>query len=171
MVRGEAITPDGHYLLAAAGSGAVVMSVARAEQGQPGSVLGTLTSPGGATVWVTVRESNALLAFSAAWLRSDPSRALIANVRVGQRPIGLTVLRGGGRILVANSNMHPRKGTMSSLGVVDAHAALAGRPALLGLIQAGTLPREVAMEPGGQAVLITNSASHQLEAANVSGLK
>jgi hypothetical protein len=50
-------------------------------------------------------------------------------------------------------------------------AALAGRPALLGLIQAGTLPREVAMEPGGQAVLITNSASHQLEAVNVSGLK
>jgi DNA-binding beta-propeller fold protein YncE len=48
MVRGEAITPDGRFLLAAAGSGAVVVSVARAERGQPGSVLGSLTSPGGA---------------------------------------------------------------------------------------------------------------------------
>jgi hypothetical protein len=53
------------------------------------------------------RESNALLAFSAARLRSDPSRALIANVRVGQRPIGLAALRGGGRILVANSKHAP----------------------------------------------------------------
>jgi DNA-binding beta-propeller fold protein YncE len=287
MVRGEAITPDGRYLLAATGSGAAVVSVARAEQGRPGSVLGTLASPGGAgavevtvspdgrfafvtledsgtmavfnlqaalasglrdsgfvgavrlginpiglavsrdgqwlyataqkrtdqseqgtlsvlsvpraetdpagsvvaralagcdpgrvittsggsTVWVTARESNALLAFSAARLRTDPGRALIARVRVGQRPIGLTVLRGGDRILVANSNMHPRQGTMASLGVVDAAAALAGRPALLGLIQTGTLPREVTMVPGGQAVLVTNSASHQLEAVNVSGLK
>jgi len=287
MVRGEAITPDGRYLLAATGSGAVVVSVARAEQGRPGSVLGTLASPGGAgavevavspdgrfafvtledsgtmavfnlqaalasglrdsgfvgavrlginpiglavsrdgrwlyataqkrtdrseqgtlnvlsvpraetdpagsvvaralagcdpgrvittsggsTVWVTARESNALLAFSAGRLRTDPGRALIAKVQVGQRPIGLTMLRGGDRILVANSNMHPRQGTMASLGVVDAPAALAGRPALLGLIQTGTLPREVTMVPGGQAVLVTNSASHQLEAVNVSGLK
>jgi DNA-binding beta-propeller fold protein YncE len=79
--------------------------VARALAGcDPGRVIAT---SGGATVWVTARESNALLAFSAARLRSDPSRALIANVRVGQRPIGLAALRGGGRILVANSKHAP----------------------------------------------------------------
>ena len=46
--QGEAITPGGRYLLAATGSGAAVISVARAEQGRPGAVLGSLTSPGGA---------------------------------------------------------------------------------------------------------------------------
>jgi DNA-binding beta-propeller fold protein YncE len=99
--------------------------VARALAGcGPGRVI---TTSGGATVWVTARESNALLAFSAARC-TDPGRALIARVQVGQRPIGLTALHGGDRILVAKSDMHPRKGTIASLGVVDAPAALAGRP-------------------------------------------
>ena len=34
----------------------------------------------------------------------------------------------------------------------------------------GLLPREFALEPGGGTALVTNSASHQLEAANVSQL-
>jgi DNA-binding beta-propeller fold protein YncE len=42
---GETITADGRYLLAADGSGAVVISVARAEQGAPDAVLGTLSTP------------------------------------------------------------------------------------------------------------------------------
>ncbi len=294
-VHGEALTPDGHYLLAASGSGAVVIRVARAEHGRADSVLGTLTSPGGAgaievalsrdgrfafvtlqgsgtlavfnlaaalasglrdsgfvgdvrlgvnpigiamagngqwlyvttqqrdqqaggqgtlsminvrqaesdparsvretvlagcdpgrvittsggaTVWVTARASNALLAFSAARLRSDPGRALIAKVRVGQSPIGLTALPGGRRILVADSGLHgsgppgsgPPGDRRASLGVINTTAALAGRPALLGVIRAGVLPREFAVEPGGRTALITNSASHQLEAVNVSQL-
>ena len=283
-VHGEAITPDGRYLLAASGSGAVVVRVHRAEHGRPDSVLGTLTSPGGAgavevavsrdgrfafvtlqgsgtlavfnlaaalasglrdsgfvgdlrlgvnpiglamtrdgrwlyvttqkrdqkasqgtlsvinvaraetgpagsvqstalagcdpgrvittadgsTVWVTARASNTLLAFSAARLRSDPDRALIAKVRVGQAPIGLTELPGGRRILVANSGMH--QGHPACLGVIDVAAALAGRQAFVGVIGAGVLPREFAVEPGGRTALITNSASHQLEAVNVSQL-
>ncbi|HEY9241117.1 MAG TPA: beta-propeller fold lactonase family protein, partial [Streptosporangiaceae bacterium] len=283
--HGEVITPDGQYLLAASGSGAVVISVARAEQRSHGSVLGALTSPhgdgavevavsrngqfafvtlensgtmavfnlraalasglrnsgfvgdirlgvnpigmtvsrdgqwlyvttqkrtrtsdqgtltmisvpraetdparavqatvpagcdpgrvittaGGATVWVTARASNALLAFSAARLRTDPGRALIAKVEVGAAPIGLTALNGGSRILVANSG---RLGTgRPSLGVIDTAAALSGRPAVLGLIQAGLLPREFAVEPGGRTALVTNSVSHQLEAVNVSSLR
>jgi DNA-binding beta-propeller fold protein YncE len=44
---GETITPDGKYLLAADGNGAVVISVARAESGAAGAVLGTLAAPGG----------------------------------------------------------------------------------------------------------------------------
>ena len=72
--QGEAITPGGHYRLAAMGSGAAVIRVARAGQGRAGAVLGSRTSPGGAgAVEVTLsgngafaRASNALLAFSAA---------------------------------------------------------------------------------------------------------
>ncbi|MGH3255466.1 MAG: hypothetical protein ACRDOU_08665 [Streptosporangiaceae bacterium] len=42
---GETITPDGKYLLAADGNGAVVISVARAESGAASAVLGTLAAP------------------------------------------------------------------------------------------------------------------------------
>jgi len=132
----------------------------------PGRVI---TTAGGATVWVTARASNALLAYSAARLRTNPGRALIAKVEVGAAPIGLTALNGGSRILVANSGRH---GTgRASLGVINTAAALSGRPAVLGLIQAGLLPREFAVEPGGRTALVTNSGSHQLEAVNVSSLR
>jgi serine/threonine protein kinase len=52
----------------------------------------------------------------------------------------------------------------------EAPPRLAGRPALVGMIGAGVLPREIAVEPGGRTALITNSVSHQLEALNVSQL-
>ena len=44
---GETLTPDGRYLLAATGGGAVVVSVARAEQGRRDAVLGTMSDPTG----------------------------------------------------------------------------------------------------------------------------
>jgi hypothetical protein len=96
------------------------------------------------------------------------------------------MLPGDQRILVANSGVRqagqtsqarqtsqpgrtPRS-SQASLAVIDARAALAGRPALVGVIGAGILPREFAVVPGGRTALVTNSASHQLEAVNVSPL-
>jgi DNA-binding beta-propeller fold protein YncE len=46
LPAGAAVTPDGEYLLVADGAGLVVISVARAEAGAAGAVLGTLSVPG-----------------------------------------------------------------------------------------------------------------------------
>ena len=283
--KGEAITPDGKYLLLASGSGAQVISVANAEQGV-GTVLGTLSSPGGrgaveialsptgkfafvtlqssggmavfnlkqalasnfttsgyvgnvptgsqpvgvtaspdghwlyltsiekvktavpsegllsvvnlrkaeakparsvvakatagcspvrviisadgSVVWVTARESDALLGFSAAKLRSDPAHALIARVGVGVSPIGLSFAADGKRIVVANSDLKSIAGATPSLSVVSTAQALAGKPALLGLIKSGVLPRQFATE--GKALLVTNYGSGQLQAINTADL-
>jgi hypothetical protein len=51
-----------------------------------------------------------------------------------------------------------------------APAALAGKPALAGLLPAGEFPREMALEPDGRTLLVTNFASGQVEAVNVVGL-
>jgi DNA-binding beta-propeller fold protein YncE len=285
-LRGETITPDGRYLLAADNAGAVVIDVAKAEQGAPDPIAGSLTSPGGSAadqvrvtpdgrfafvtlegsnavavfnlqaaitsrfssshlvgtvplglnpvglsvspdgrwlyattqnrsknsqqgglsvidvrqaetnpaaalkttvsagcvpirvitsgagqyVWVTARDSNTLLAFSAAKLLSEPRRALLAEVRVGQGPIGLTTADGGNRIIVADSNLHTRKGATANLAVVNVPAALAGQPALVGVIPAGLLPRQFAMEPDGTTLLVTDSTSQQLQAVDVTTL-
>jgi hypothetical protein len=53
-----------------------------------------VTSGHGSQVWVSVRESNAVLCFSASKLRSDPGHALIARVQVGQSPIGVAPVDG-----------------------------------------------------------------------------
>ena len=114
-----------------------------------------ITSDAGKYVWVTARDSNALLAFSAARLLSDSRHALIAQVGVGQGPVGITIIGHSNRIIIADSNLHTRKGASANLIVVDAAAALAGKPALLGVIPAGLLPRQLAQVPGSTTLPAT----------------
>jgi hypothetical protein len=41
---------------------------------------------------------------------------------------------------------------------------------VLGYLRAGLFPRQLALEPGGRTLLVTNFASEQLEAVDVTGL-
>ena len=150
-----------------------------AESGAAGAVVATVgagcspvraaASADGATVWVTARGSNALLAFSAAALPGDPARALLATVPVGSEPVGLAVAPGG-RVVVADSNRSAGGGEGGDLTVVDAAAALAGRPALLGRLGAGSFPRDVAVVPGDGVLAVSNYASSQLGTVGLAGL-
>ena len=72
--------------------------------------------------------------------------------------------------MVADSNRFHAQHASSSLAVVSVPAALAGRPALLGLLRAGGFPREMALEPGGRTLLVTCFASGQVEAVDVARL-
>jgi DNA-binding beta-propeller fold protein YncE len=75
-----------------------VISVAEAERDPARAVRATVpagcspvrvvVSADGRTVWVTARESDDLLAFSAGSLLNDPSHALLAVVPVGEAPVG-----------------------------------------------------------------------------------
>jgi len=121
-------------------------------------------------VWVTVGASNALLAYSAAKLISDPGHALIARVALGQTPLGMAMVNNGQRMVIADSNRGGVAGSVSSLAVVDVSKALAHKPALIGLIRSGTTPREFTLEPNGITLLVTNTDSHQVQAVDVSHL-
>jgi DNA-binding beta-propeller fold protein YncE len=184
---GMAVSPDGRWLYATSEAMArspgrmvgtlTVVNVARAEADPSASVVATvaagcnpvrvITSADGREVWVTARASDDLLAFSAAALRADPGRALVAIVRVGEAPVGLMLVRNGSLVVVADSNRFGARGATSDLSVVDAAAALAGKSVVVGLIPAGLFPREMALEPDGQRLLITNFASGQLEAVSI----
>ena len=74
-------------------------------------------------------------------MRSNPSHALIARVGVGASPIGLAMVRGGSRILVADSNLNGKGNGGTSVSVVSTSAALAGGHALLGQISTGSSAR------------------------------
>ncbi len=189
---GLAVSPGGRWLYATseiAGGGPAsagaqgtlsIIDLRRAETDPADSVVATvdagcspvrvITSADGSVVWVTARGSDRLLGFSAGRLRTDPAHALIASVAVGEAPVGLALVDQGGRIVVADSNRFGVSGAASSLAVVSVAAALAGRPALLGYLPAGDFPREMALEPGGRTLLVTNFGSAQLEAVGVAGL-
>jgi DNA-binding beta-propeller fold protein YncE len=121
-------------------------------------------------VWVTARESDDLLCFSAAALRTEPKRALVAAVRVGEAPVGLLLVRSGSLVVVADSNRFGASGAGSDLSVVSVAAALSGRPAVTGTVPAGQFPREMALAPGDQTLLISNFSSDQLESVSVPSL-
>jgi DNA-binding beta-propeller fold protein YncE len=157
-----------------------VISVHRAETDPAHATVSTvtagcspvrvITATSGGTVWVTARGSDMLLGFSASRLRGDPAHALIARAAVGEAPVGLALVDGGQRAVVADSNRFSQPGAKSSLAVVNVAAALAHRPALAGYLPAGGFPRQMALEPGGRVLLVTDFASQQLETVNVTNL-
>ena len=158
-----------------------VISLGRAETDPAGAVTATvdagfqpvrvITAGAGTQVWVTARASDDLLCFSAAELAADPARALLAVVRVGEAPVGLTAVRGGSLIVVADSDRFAVHGATAGLDVVSVAAALAGRSAVLGRVPTGSFPRELAAPPTADgALLVTDNASNQIQAVSVASL-
>src|SRR5207302_2201779 len=110
---GMAASPDGKYLYVTSFQADTnsttgllnILSLPKVERNPAKSVLGQLAAgchparilvtPDSNTVWVSTRQSNYLLGYSAAKLISDPTHPLIANPLVGQAPIGLTHVKNG----------------------------------------------------------------------------
>jgi DNA-binding beta-propeller fold protein YncE len=189
---GMAVSPDGQWLYAtsetvqsphgpAGGQHGTltVIGLRRAETDPASSVVATvdagcepvrvITSADGGEVWVTARGSDGLLCFSAAGLVSDPARALVAVVRVGEAPVGLAAVRGGSLVVVADSNRFGASGATADLDVVNVAAALSRGRAVVGHIPSGLFPREMALLPDG-TLLVSNYASSQVEAVDVASI-
>jgi len=112
----------------------------------------------GSTVWVTARDSNSLLAFSASKLRSDPHGALLADVLVGPGPIGLTPADNGKKIIVADSNYatsnNNHAGQDGQLAIVDTAAVLGHQSIVVSVVEAMGQPRQLTLAPGN-VLLVT----------------
>ncbi|HEV7133907.1 MAG TPA: hypothetical protein VGN27_09290 [Gaiellaceae bacterium] len=187
-VVGMAISPDGRWLYATSEAKSVtsrqgtisVINLKLAETRPTHAVVASAAagcdpvrvalSPDGTVAWVTARESNSLLAFSAPRLRTNPQHALLARIRVGAAPVGLALLHKGTRIVVADSNRFAAPGQTAALTVIDTHAALAHKAAVIGAIPAGIFPRELSAETTFDRLLVTNFGSNQLEVIDLSHL-
>jgi DNA-binding beta-propeller fold protein YncE len=171
---------DGLIYVANLGGTLSIVSMKKAEADPAGAVVSTvrvgcqpsraLFSADGSVLWVTDRQSDELLAFSTARLLSDPRLALIARVMVGEVPLGETLVDGGRRIVLADSDLSGPKTAVANLAVVDTAAALAGRAALLGYVRTGLLPRAVVAEPDGATLLVSDQKSGQLQALRIADL-
>lgn len=186
---GLAVSPDGRWLYATSelesGSsrqGSLeVIAIATAEHDPGRAVVARVdahcapvrvaVSPDGSVVWVTARESDQLLAFSAAKLRRSPAEALVAVVRVGEAPVGLALVDGDRDVIVADSDRFETPGVASGLTVVSTAAALAHRPAVVGTLRAGIFPRDMTVSGGGSTLIVANYLSATVETVPLQQLR
>lgn len=176
---GMSLSPDGKLLYVAALQGTLQVINAHKAEMHPGtSVLGTVQAGCGAArvitdgsvLWVTDRQADALVAFAADKLLSQPDKAILAVVGIGEAPLGEVLVDGGKRMLIADSNLHGLSTARANVAVVSTAAALAGRHALLGYIPAGLVPRQFAIEPDGKTALLANDNSGQLQVIDLTKL-
>jgi|GEM_PF-1954680 len=189
---GEALTPDGRYLLVAAPSGTAVLDVARLESGSGQAVAGSLPAPGGAIEVATSADGRFVFTsreYADAVEVSDLARALSAGfgaggltagqVPAGLEPVGEAVSPDGRWLYVtsearASARMprHPMSdsrcpGDPDALpGVVQAISVAAAEhhpsSAVRVTADAGASPVRVVLSPGGKVAWVTARGSDAL---------
>jgi serine/threonine protein kinase/DNA-binding beta-propeller fold protein YncE len=174
--QGEALTPDGRYLLVTSDSGVAVFRASDLEH-SAASPVGTLSSPGqkhAVEVAVTPDGHYALVTYQGTSnvgvfnlhraLHNGFSAAdLVGLIPVGPTPIGVAVAPNGGLAYVASG---PRKPSASGDGVINVidMAKAETRPAdsVIKTVSAGCKPSRVVVSADGQQLWVTAGGSNAL---------
>jgi DNA-binding beta-propeller fold protein YncE len=154
-----------------------VINVAAAEANPSPSAIITTVNAGcspvravesddGATLWVSARGDNRVLAFSTGMLEINPGNALLGYADTGgTAPVGLRLFDSGKLLAVANSN---RFGT----GTANATVLSVAVPAAASVVQTiptGLFPREITVGADDRTLYLTNynSGSFQVISTTV----
>jgi DNA-binding beta-propeller fold protein YncE len=132
----------------------------------PGRVV---VSADGNTAYTASREDDYILAFDMRPIRNGSAPVVIGRIPVGPTPVGVTLIDGGKKIVVANSNgieydsIQARSTNKDTLSVIDAGRVAAGSASVLGVLPAGTSPRNLSVTTDGRTLLVPNLNSLTLE--------
>jgi DNA-binding beta-propeller fold protein YncE len=114
-------------------------------------------SQSGERIYVTARNSNAVVAFETAKLTR------VGMASVGTAPVPIALIDGDKKLVVGNSNRFGGGKSTESLTVLDA----AKIDVTLGNIPAGAFPRELRTSPDGQTLYLANFGSKSLQVMDV----
>jgi DNA-binding beta-propeller fold protein YncE len=181
---GLTLTPDGKYLLAASGSGAIVISVAAAEEGTANPVVGMLSSAGAGAIqvafsndgnfaFVTLEDSAeaAVFNFAKALASGFTTSGLVGYIPLNQLPVGMA-LSPDGKYLYATSEAISGQGQEGSLSVIKVATAETNPPgSVVNTVDAGCNPVRVIASADGKYVWVTARASDALLAFSASTLQ
>ena len=176
QAQGEALTPDGQYLLVSSGSGVAVFRVSDLERGAA-SPVGSLSSPGqkhavevavspdGRYALVTFQDTSNVGVFNLhrALHKGFSPADLVGLIPVGPTPIGVTVAPNGGLAYVASGPRRPSASGNGVLNVIDmAKAETRPAAAVTKTVSAGCKPSRVVLTADGQQVWVTAGGSNML---------
>jgi serine/threonine protein kinase/DNA-binding beta-propeller fold protein YncE len=174
--QGEALTPDGQYLLVSSGSGLAVFRVSDLERGAA-SPVGSLSSPGqkhavevavspdGRYALVTFQDTSNVGVFNLhrALHKGFSPADLVGLIPVGPTPIGVAVAPNGGLAYVASGPRRPSASGNGVLNVIDmAKAETRPAAAVTKTVSAGCKPSRVVLSADGQQVWVTAGGSNTL---------
>ena len=120
-------------------------------------------SPDGRRIYVTARNSNAVMAFDTAKLVTDGAHARVGSAAVGSSPVPVAVIDGGKKVLAGNSNRFGGASAGETLTVLDAAKMESGGEAMLGSIAVGAFPREMRVSADGHTLFLTNFGSNSIQ--------
>jgi DNA-binding beta-propeller fold protein YncE len=181
---GVALTPDGNYLLVAdGGSGAIVLDVARAEQGTAGAIVATLSSPGGdgavevavsadgRFAFVTLEKSQGLAVFDLAMAvaRRGAGRVFVGKIPLREAPVGMALSPDGRWLYATSEGGAGRDGLVYVIDVERAETT-PGRAVVSG-VAAGCSPVRVITSTDGATVWVAARGSNDLLAFSSGGLR
>jgi len=127
-------------------------------------------TPDAATLFVTARNSNAVLEFDTAKLVSDPANARIGSAQTGTAPVPVAVVNAERMLVIAgNSNRFAAAGS-ETLTVLDATKISQGAAALVGTIAAGAFPREMHVSDDGRTLYLANARSNSVQIFDIAHL-
>jgi DNA-binding beta-propeller fold protein YncE len=124
-------------------------------------------SPEGDRIYVTARNSNAVLAFDSRKLLSEAEHSRVGMATVGAAPVPIAVVDGGRKVVAGNSNRFGGSGAGQDLVVLDAMKIQEGSAAALGTVSAGAFPRELRLSEDGRTLFLTNFGSDSLQVMDV----
>jgi hypothetical protein len=127
-------------------------------------------SPSGDRIYVTARNSNAVVAFDTAKLLTDADHARLGMAPVGSAPVPIAVVDGGRKVVAGNSNRFAGTTSGESLNVLDPTKIKGDAGAGLGVIPAGSFPRELRLSDDGHTLFLTNFGSNSLQVMSVDHL-
>ena len=118
----------------------------------------------GASIWTTLRNSDAVAAFDTAKLLADPEHARIGWVPVGRSPNALTITRDGKYVIISIGDRFGSDANRpQTLTVIDPKKAAQGAAAVVGSIQAGVFPRHFGLSADGKTIFLANAVSNTLQ--------
>jgi YVTN family beta-propeller protein len=116
-------------------------------------------APDGSRLYVTARNSNAVLAFDTAKL------ARVGSAAVGTAPVPVAVVNDGRTIVAGNSNRFGGSSETQTLTVLDA-----AKMTTVGIVAVGAFPRDLTLSPDGKTLFVANFDSNSVQAIAVAGL-
>lgn len=134
-----------------------------------GSPVRLALSPKGDRLFVSARNSNALLMFDTRKLVTDPRHAKLGVVKVGDSPVPVAIVADGRIAIVGNSDRF-NHGKHSTLTVLDTENIEKGLDSIVATLPCGAFPREFCLSPDGHTVFLTNFIAGTLEVISVDKL-